>query len=60
MPIEVISARKLMGSTPARIATTIDTMMVFATGVMVRGLTFWNTLGAMPSRDMANRMRVCP
>ena len=35
-------------------------MIVFCTGVCVRGLTRANICGSMPSRPMANRMRVWP
>jgi hypothetical protein len=35
-------------------------MIVFCTGVWVRGLTRANIRGSMPSRPIANRMRVCP
>ena len=56
----VISARKLIGSSPASRATTTATTMVLFTGVWVRGFTVWKNSGSIPSRPMANRMRVCP
>ena len=60
VPMLVISARKLMGIMPASSAMTTATMIVFGTGVSVRGFTLWNSSGSMPSRDIANRMRVWP
>ena len=35
-------------------------MIVFGTGVWVRGFTLWNSSGIIPSRAIANRMRVWP
>ncbi|WP_235988559.1 hypothetical protein [Gulosibacter sediminis] len=49
----VISARKLMGITPASTATADPTMTVFAIGVPVRLFTRPKMRGAMPSRDVA-------
>ena len=56
----VISARKLIGISPASSAMTTATMIVFGTGVSVRGFTLWKISGSMPSRAIANRMRVWP
>ena len=39
VPMLVISARKLIGSTPASSETTTATMIVAGTGVSVRGFT---------------------
>ena len=36
------------------------TMMVAGTGVSVRGFRRLNSEGIMPSRPIANRIRVCP
>src|SRR6478609_7669831 len=60
VPTLVISARKLIGMKPASSEITTATMMVLGIGVRVRGFTLWNTSGIMPSRDIANRMRVWP
>ena len=60
VPMLVISARKLIGSRPASSETMIATMIVAGTGVSVRGFTRWNSGGIIPSRPMANRIRVCP
>ena len=60
VPMLVISARKLIGIRPASRQMTTATMIVFWTGVSVRGFTLWNISGIMPSRDIANRMRVWP
>jgi len=56
----VISARKLIGSTPASSETTMATMIVAGTGVKVRGFTRWKIDGIMPSRPIAKRIRVWP
>ena len=56
----VISARKLIGIRPASSEITTATMIVFGTGVSVRGFTLWKISGSMPSRAIANRMRVWP
>ncbi len=60
VPMLVISARKLIGIRPASRQMTTATMIVFGTGVRVRGFTLWKSSGIMPSRDIANRMRVWP
>ena len=60
VPMLVISARKSIGSTPAKSETTAATMIVVGTGVSVRGFSLWNSDGTMPSRPIANRMRVWP
>ena len=44
---------------PAARSTTA-TMIVCGTGVSVRGFTLWNSGGTIPSRPIANRMRVWP
>ena len=60
VPMLVISARKLIGMRPAIKPMTMATMTVLWIGVSVRGFTRWNISGIMPSRDIANRIRVCP
>ena len=60
VPMLVISARKLIGISPASSEMTTATMMVDGTGVIVRGFTLWNSGGTIPSRPIAKRMRVCP
>ena len=60
VPTLVISARKLIGMSPASNAMTAATMIVFGTGVLVRGFTLWNNSGSIPSRAIVKRMRVCP
>ena len=60
VPMLVISARKLIGRRPARIEITTATMIVAGTGVSVRGFSLWNSGGTIPSRPIANRMRVWP
>ena len=60
VPMLVISARKLIGIRPAIRPMTTATMTVLWIGVSVRGFTLWKISGIMPSRDIANRIRVCP
>ncbi len=60
VPTLVISARKLIGMKPASSEITTATMMVLGIGVRVRGFTLWKISGIIPSRDIANRMRVWP
>ena len=60
VPMLVISARKLIGSSPASSETMTATMIVAGTGVSVRGFSLWNSGGTMPSRPIANRIRVWP
>ena len=60
VPMLVISARKLIGSSPASSETTTATTIVAGTGVSVRGFRRWKNAGTMPSRPIAKRMRVWP
>ena len=60
VPIDTMSASLSSGMKPARMLTTIATMIVLFTGVIDRGLTLANIDGSRPSRPIANRMRVCP
>ncbi len=60
VPIETRSASLSSGTMAARIETMIATTIVLNTGVCDLALTCANCLGSMPSRPIANRMRVCP
>ena len=60
VPIEVASANWPKGTNAARIEMMTVTMIVLFTGVWVLGFTLVNTFGSIPSRPMANRMRVWP
>ena len=46
VPTLVISARKSIGMSPASKAMAAATMIVFGTGVLVRGFTLWNNSAA--------------
>ena len=60
VPMLVISARKSIGSTPASSEITTAQTIVAGTGVSVRGFSLWKNRGIMPSRLIANRIRVWP
>jgi hypothetical protein len=60
VPMLVISARKLIGITPASSEITVAEMSVAATGVSVRLFTLWKIDGIIPSRPIANRIRDWP
>ena len=56
----VISARKLIGITPASSEIRTATKIVDRTGASVRGFSLWKNCGIIPSRPIANRIRVWP
>ena len=60
VPMLVISARNSIGSSPASREMTTAAISVAGTGVSVRGLIRWNSGGIIPSRPIANRIRVWP
>jgi hypothetical protein len=60
VPMLVRSMSTPRGTNPASAPTKRPTIMVFRTGTRVVGLIRWKTSGSIPSRPMANRMRVCP
>ncbi len=60
VPMLTRSQSFVIGSSAARIAMNVQVTNVFLIGDSVRWSTSLKTLGSMPSRPMANRIRVWP